>query len=278
MNNKTLCRIRGHDTTKNEPHTSKTNPNNGALKQIVFGVPPALRVEILRGDLQDIQILLLLLNATPFQIVQIFVFRRPSHAKKWTICATKVTLCQTWAVRSHHLDIPLHKACSRNHTLCSAKPHGPCQTQPINSLNLLSPRWAGPAALSHRAHTKKTHVASSVFRATFGTKRQQKETICEVQASAFQAVNGTSQALLLQFAGSNAHNRMRGQQTHAKNIACLVSFIQGKSSTLNNWEIGQESVFTSSGNSLYTSVDDEKKPWRASSFILIVWRLVVHDD
>lgn len=54
MNNETLCRIRGHDTTKKEPHTSKSNPNNGALKQIFLGAPPALRVEIPRGDLQDI--------------------------------------------------------------------------------------------------------------------------------------------------------------------------------------------------------------------------------
>lgn len=74
--------------------------------------------------------------------------------------------------------------------------------------NLLSPRWAGPAALSHRAHAKKTHFATSVFRAMFGTKRQQKETICEAQASAFQAVNGTSQALLLQFVGSGERDQM----------------------------------------------------------------------
>lgn len=131
-----------------------------------------------------------------------------------------MTLCQTWAVRSHHLDIPLHKACSRNHTLCSAKPHGPCETQRINSLNLLSPRWAGPAALSHRAYAKKTHVASSVFRPTFGTKRQQKETVCEVQASAFQAVNGTSQALLLQFVGSGERDQMHTQSNERPTETC----------------------------------------------------------
>lgn len=62
----------GMTQPKKEPHTSKSNPNNGALKQIFLGVPPALRVEIPRGDLQDIYILLLLLNATPFQIVQNF--------------------------------------------------------------------------------------------------------------------------------------------------------------------------------------------------------------